>query len=168
MTEAAIVGPIIIFSIIVVFQGALFARSILAASDAASAGARAGTIAATDQLADYDILSAVNRALSSTNRRNVQHIVIFKATGPDYSIPPGCATTAGPSCNRYNGSDLKRSRDDFGPGGTMTKDDDWPAATRFQVPGERLGVEVRLTTDAGLGPLPSTVTRTFVALPEPK
>lgn len=171
IVEAALVTPVVFLLIFGVFQCALMSRSYLAVRSAATDGARSGAVAATSDFADSDVLMAVARAAVSLGDGDISRVVVFKADGPDTSVPPACLT--GPvsgKCNVYSDADLDRPSTDFGEGGWFG-DDAWAAPDRSaSLLGDidYLGVfvEARTRNDVG-GPFPSTLSYTAVVRLQP-
>lgn len=166
LVEAALISSVFFFLIFLIFQGAMYARSALAASDAATAGARAGGVGAQDPLADWDVLNAIARSTSAASANQIEKIIVFRATGPDYALPPGCANGPTSSCNHYSGDDVKLDESAFLADG-FSKDDNWPSALRAG-PSDRIGVYVRMKASGLGGPLPDTVERSSVSIIEPQ
>jgi hypothetical protein len=171
MVEAAIGGLLVFFLIFMVIQGAFLARAYLAVRDAANSATRAGSLSANDANADYDILQAIDRSVSSTSRSNIEGIAVFNPQGPQLSIPPGC--TSGPvtgMCNYYTAKDLSRPESDFEPGGSFVGDDYWIASSRstsLATGLSHIGVYVRLKVGGLDSPLPQTMAASSVVELEP-
>ncbi len=127
LVEAAIVMPLLLMLIFGMIEFGFLFKDSLTVANAARAGARVGSSAGNDPLADYNILKSVQGASGLTN---VKKIVVFKASGPTGTIPAQCMT--GPVagvCNYYVGADLSIDQVTFLSAG-YTKDDSWPAASR--------------------------------------
>lgn len=170
LVEGAIVVLLVFMLLFLIFQSAFYARTYLTARDAAGQGARAGSIAATSDTADYEILRAIDKAVSAQSRSAVTEIIVFDATST-YQKPAEC--NPGPSsgkCNVYTGSDLGRSVTEFGPGGVFAKDDFWLGSSRSTSRSAgitKLGVQVTMNVGGIPGPFASSVSRTSVVLLEP-
>lgn len=170
MVEAAIAGGVFFLLFFMIVQAAMFGRTYLAARDAATAGSRAGAVAASDSFADYQILQAVRKSVSATSLSAVEAVVIFNPQGNAFVMPAGC-TTGGVSgmCNFYTASDLKRPVTDF-TNGTFSAAESWPAAQRSTSINSGLGhigVYVKLEVDGMVGPLPKAVSISNVVEIEP-
>jgi Flp pilus assembly protein TadG len=131
MVEAALAAALAFLLIFGVFQTALFARAHLVAKDGATDGAQAGSIAANDSTADYEILRAIARATAASSHGAIQKIVVYKGSGPGSDVPASCLTAGAQAgvCNVYTADDLDVAQAEF-TGSSYTKDDAWPATSR--------------------------------------
>jgi len=165
MVEGAIAGLIFFFVVFLVFQSAFLARSVLAAKQGSTSGARAGAVAAKDAAADFDVLKAVQKAGVAGARGDITTVVVFRATSPRESVPGPCkmSSSNGLRCNTYTNADLDRPISDFGGGGWQA-DDDWPPRDRMssRLEGtDYIGVYVEVKTGTS-GIFPQTVSDTSI------
>lgn len=94
MAEAALVTPVFVLVLFGVLEFGIAFRDYLTVNNAAQGGARAGAIAGNDPDADYRIVDAVRVEASATAPGQVVKVVIFKADGPNGSVPSQCLTSA--------------------------------------------------------------------------
>ncbi len=129
LVEAAIITPLLITLLLGVVEFAMLAKDNMTVGNGSRAGARVGSAAGQDPLADYNILKAVEGATSGL--ATVDKVVVYHATSPSGAVPPGCLTGAGVAgvCNVYTGTDLAISQAAFQAAG-FTKDDSWSAGSR--------------------------------------
>jgi TadE-like protein len=148
LVEAAIVTPLIMMLVLGLVEFAMLAKDNMTISNGSRAGARVGSAAGTDPLADYNILKAVQGATGGM--ASIEQVIVYRASSPTGAVPSACLTGAvGGTCNVYDGSDLAISQATFQSGG-YAKDDSWAAATRVtsqSAPGgpDYLGVYVKGT-----------------------
>jgi Flp pilus assembly protein TadG len=140
LVEAAIVAPLFFMLIFGVVEAGwdFFKRD--STTNMSVVGARAGAGSANDSLADYNVLQAVKGASAGISPSAIKVIVVYRATSASDTVPSACktasvtntSTTRG--CNRYTGSDLSLTSDQFGctgpPGPTVKKDSYWCPTTR--------------------------------------
>ncbi len=130
MVEAAIITPLVVLLLLGVVEFGWYMKDDLTLSNASRAGARAGSAAGKDGLADYQVLQAIRGGLDGLAK--VDKVVIFKGTGPSSTVPVACSgATSGTAglCNVYDASDLTLTDVQFLAAG-YTKDDSWPASSR--------------------------------------
>ena len=124
MVEAAIVAPLFFLLLFGVFEVGGAYKDKLAIGNAVTAGARTGSAAADDTLADYHILNAVEKALAAAPLSSIEYIVVFNAGGPD-GVPnstcklgssyPGDGSSARTgACNVYTPAAFDEDQDHFG------------------------------------------------------
>jgi hypothetical protein len=124
LVEAAIITPIFFMLLFGIIEVGGAYKDKLAISNAVTAGARTGSAAADDALADYNILQAVEKALSAAPRSEIEYIVVFNAGGPDGVPSAGCkagSPTAGSglpnqtgACNVYTTAAFDEDQSHFG------------------------------------------------------
>jgi TadE-like protein len=123
LVEAAIVTPIFFLLIFGVMEVGGAYKDKLALSNAVTAGARTASAAADDALADYNILRAVEKALSAAPRSSIEYVVVFNAGGPDGVPTPTCKTgSSSPgtglartgACNVYTTASFDEDQSHFG------------------------------------------------------
>lgn len=134
LVEAALVTPLLFMLVfgVIEFGTAWFHRS--AVEDMSAVGARAGSVAGNDAVADFSILQAVRRATADTGAVTV--VVVYRASAPGDPLPDACRTasvvntTTVRGCNRYVAADLALGADRFGCTGGAARDTAWCPATR--------------------------------------
>jgi hypothetical protein len=123
-----------------------------AVAHAARIGAASGSRAESDR----DMLVSLRAALPAAQLAAVDRIVVFRPTGADGAIPPGCVKGPGDlseigasGCNTYNGNTLRAattsSMSGFG-GAAGAKDGYWPPSVRNDAlvdPPDHIGVWIR-------------------------
>ncbi len=129
LVEAAVITPLVMTLLLGLVEFGLLAKDHLTVSNGSRAGARVGSAAGTDSLADFQVLQAVQGATGSL--ANVDTVVVYKASTPSGAVPASCLAGSGVAglCNVYDASDLGISQASF-QSGSYTKDDSWPAASR--------------------------------------
>ena len=134
LVEMVLIVPVLLTLALGVAEFGLGWKDSLTISNAMRAGARVGSAAANGRTADYEVLQAIEAAMSSIPKNAIEQIVIYEANGPDGDIPIDCAAgTPGPTCNVYVAADLDRLDTDFA-GGTCSGS----APDRFWCPTARL------------------------------
>lgn len=127
MVEAAIVMPLLLLLVFGIIEFGFLFKDSLTLANASRAGARVGSSSGQDPLADFNVLKAIEAAGSLSN---VNLVVVFKATGPDGTVPAPClAGGVGGLCNTYDATDLAISQGAFLAAG-YSKDDNWPSSAR--------------------------------------
>jgi hypothetical protein len=127
LVEAAIITPLLLLLIFGVIEFGFLFKDSLTLANATRSGARVGSSSANDPLADYNILKAIEPSQSFAD---VQVIVVYKADGPDGTVPPNCLTTGVSGlCNHYTAADLSISQGAFLSPGYLPSQD-WPASSR--------------------------------------
>lgn len=117
IVEFVLIAPVLLLLAMGIAEFGLGWKDSLTVSNAMRAGARVGSAAANNRTADYEILQAVESALSSVPKANIEQIVVYEANGPDGDIPATCAAgTPGSTCNVYGPADLDRLDTDFAGG----------------------------------------------------
>jgi Flp pilus assembly protein TadG len=107
LVEAALVGPLFVLVIfgLIEFGGAY--RDTLTLANASVGGTRQAAISGNAADADWDIIQAVKRANTAMPASQLTEIVIFRATGPNGTVPTACLT--GPViglCNVFDQASL--------------------------------------------------------------
>jgi hypothetical protein len=116
LVEAAFITPLFFLMIFGIIEVGGAYKDKLTLSNAVTSGARTGSAAADDGLADYNILQAVKKALAAAPRSSVQYIVVFNAGGPD-GVPDALCKAGSPvdgKCNVYTPADFDEDPSHFG------------------------------------------------------
>jgi Flp pilus assembly protein TadG len=115
LTEFVFIVPLLALIVAGVFEFGLAWRDSLTVSNALRSGARVGSNAGDDRLADYTILKSLEAALREVSSVQIQRIVIYKATTSNSAVPATCAagTSVSGSCNVYDAADLALTSADF-------------------------------------------------------
>jgi hypothetical protein len=121
-----------------------------------SQAARVGASSGSRLEADRDLLVALRASLPPEQLQLLDRVVVFRAVGPDATVPDGCLKMAGSTsdagvagCNSYSGATVRLVNADSmaGFGGGAGANDSWwaPAARvdRLAGPPDYLGVSVR-------------------------
>jgi hypothetical protein len=115
LVESAFIAPILFFMMFSILEFGLAFRDYLALANSTRDGARAASVFGKDIYADYDILQEIASASGVIDTENVQRIVIFKASGPNSTVPTACKT--GPVdgvCNSYTSDAFGYAQSEFG------------------------------------------------------
>lgn len=124
MTEFVFIGPVLVLLVMGVLEFGLAWRDSMTTSNALRAGARVGSNAGRDRLADYTILKSVEAAMTGgIPTARIQRLIVYKATTSNSAVPSSCLAVSGSGgvngvCNVYTASDLTRPSSDFS--GTTT------------------------------------------------
>lgn len=90
-----------------IVEGAFLVRAMSSTSRATVEGARALSVAANSQEADYNGLKAAATGLAGLNSANIDYVVVYKATGPGAAPPASCLSSSVPRvCNHYTAASL--------------------------------------------------------------
>jgi hypothetical protein len=108
----------------IVFLGTMFLgiteygfawRQTTVVEKTAQAGGRAAGNGANGPFTDYEVLRAVQSALSSSSNITLNSVVVFESTSADGSMDSDCLTASKNGvCNRYVAADLSRPASQFG------------------------------------------------------
>jgi len=104
-----LITPILVMFAIGILEYGLAWRDSITISSTLRAGARVGSNAGDDRLADYNTLLAVQAAVASIPSTQINKIVIFRSTTVDGQISTNCRnSTTGISgqCNVYTAAQL--------------------------------------------------------------
>lgn len=117
--EAAIYTPLLFVLLFAVIEFSLYFRSQLTAANGTREGSRMAAVMGDRGESDYEILQSIQNATSAVPRSDVQTIVVWRASGPDDSVPATCAAGISVSsgsrpCNAYTPSDFSRDKSEFG------------------------------------------------------
>lgn len=116
-------------------MGLLF-RDSLTTDNASREGARAASTRGNQADADYFVLRTVEHGLEAMGLQRLQYVVVFKATGPDDTLPAACAVASQTDlCNRYTATEFFAELDDTAGNDTGnfrcgTLDANWCPTTR--------------------------------------
>jgi len=113
MVEAALIAPLFLLIIFFILEMGLVFRDSLTTDNASREGARAASAKGKSADADYFVLRTVEHGMEAMGLQQLDYVVVFKASGPNDSVPAGCHTApiAG-QCNRYVVSDFFADLDD--------------------------------------------------------
>lgn len=182
LVELALVAPLLISLVFGIFEFGIAWRADMTIGNAVRAGARVGSNAATDPLADHSSLVALGSALSDDMLDNINYVVVYRSTTSGGAVPSQCITASaitnggfssgGVQCNTYDQADLQAvvanpatSESSFGQGTVCTggKDVRWCPMGREndQLTGaDYLGVAVSIDHDLVTGLFGSEMTIT--------
>ncbi len=153
LVEAAIVAPLFFVMVFGVLEYGMAFYARLTVQNMSLNGARTASAAGDDLNADFRILREVNDSRTTLSTGSITHVIVYKASGPNDSVPTGClAASSSGVCNRYTGSDLVGlDEDDFKCDDSSDLDRAWCPHTRSVVlasPGpDYIGIYVRATHD---------------------
>ena len=147
LVEAAFVTPVFFALIFGILEVGLLFRNSLTTNNAAVQGARAASVHGNASDADYLVIRSVEHGLKAMELQNLEVLVVFRADGPDSTVPTACLTASqtynpsnptAPACNRYEAADFFKEIEDpitgvatgnFGCGGS--------SVDRFWCPDDR-------------------------------
>ncbi len=109
LVEAALITPVFFLLIFGILEMGLLYRDALTNSNAAKEGARSASVNGSSTSADYLILRSIENGIGSIGIENLENIVVFKASGPNDTVPDACRTGSQPGvCNRYDAASFFR------------------------------------------------------------
>ncbi|MEM9563843.1 MAG: TadE/TadG family type IV pilus assembly protein [Actinomycetota bacterium] len=113
LLEAAVVTPVFVLFVFFVLELGLLFRDSLTTDNASREGARAASTRGNEADADYYILRTVEHGLEAMGLERLDHVIVFRATGPNDTVPGSC-TTASQSglCNHYTATEFFAELDD--------------------------------------------------------
>lgn len=165
LVEMALVAPLFFGIIFFIFELGLLFRDSLTTDNASRVAARAASSQGRNPDADFFVLQAAAHGLSAIGLENLEYVVVFKASGPGDTLPPGCRTSSQQDlCNHYKPADIFASLDtvdgsDAGNFRCGSLDSGWCPATRetqASVGPDYIGVHIetrhRYVTDFFSGP----------------
>ncbi len=153
VVEAAFVTPIFFLLLFGVIEGGYGLHERLSVANMALVGARSASGNGAEVLSDFRVLAAIRGGSGGVAPGQVSTIVVYKTTGPGYTVPPACksASVAG-VCNRYTGADLAKASSSFGCSGVPVRIDlAWCPTSRKTAlsgvngPPDYIGVYIRAT-----------------------
>ncbi|MFM8303262.1 MAG: TadE/TadG family type IV pilus assembly protein [Actinomycetota bacterium] len=111
LVEIALVLPLFVVLFVGAVQFGTAWLTKLQVEGGARAGARVGSSLSSTRLADYSLLRGVAASLAKVGLDRVEHVVVYKAAGPDGRPPAGCTGSSPASqpglCNVYSGGMLR-------------------------------------------------------------
>jgi len=149
LVELALIGPVLMFLVLAIFEVGLMWRTTLTLSYSVRAGARVSSSVTNGPLSDHATVAAVGSAIASINgRATIDWVVIYKVTSSTNTDPPAACITAGAIaaggsagsfCNAYTDTkvaailaDPVGSRANFGAASCSGKwDANWCPVTRI-------------------------------------
>lgn len=116
LVEFVLLAPVLVLVVAGVLEFGMAWRDSMTVSNALRSGARVGSNAGRDRLADYDILKSIESAMKEIpDTARVQRIVIYKAdttsSAPSATCMAGTPVTG--LCNVYTGADMARPQSDY-------------------------------------------------------
>lgn len=118
LTEFVLIVPVLALVVAAVFEFGLAFRDSMTVSNALRSGARVGSNAGRERLADYTILKSVEAAMAEVPTARIERVIVYKASTGNSSVPAACLAISGSggvsgSCNVYRGTDLARPSSDY-------------------------------------------------------
>lgn len=115
LTEFVFLVPVLALIVAGVLEFGLAWRDSMTVSNALRSGARVGSNAGRDRLADYTILKAIEAAMSEVQTARIERIVVYKASTSSSAPTTTCqaGTSVANVCNVYTSTDLARPASDF-------------------------------------------------------
>ncbi len=109
LVEAALITPVFFLLIFGILEMGLLYRDSLTNSNAAKEGARAASVNGSSPSADFLILRSIENGIEPIGLQNLEHVVVFKASGPGAPVPAACKAGSQPGlCNRYDAASFFR------------------------------------------------------------
>lgn len=136
LIEAALITPIFLLVIFSIFEMGLLFRDSLTTDSASREGARAASTRGDRGDADYYIIRTIEHGLEAMGLERLQYVVVFKATGPNDTVPAACRVASQTDlCNRYTAADFFAELDtaagaDTGNFRCGSRDSAWCPTTR--------------------------------------
>ena len=125
LVEMILFTPILVMIAMGILEFGMAWRDSITVASTTRAGARVGSNAGNDRMADYNTLLAVQAAVASIPNAQINKIVIYKSTRTDGVVPTECTTattgvnSGGVQCNVYTGAQLASlSASSFGSTGS--------------------------------------------------
>jgi Flp pilus assembly protein TadG len=111
LTEFALMLPILIMLAIGILEFGLGWRDSMTVSNTLRAGARVGSNAGNDRLADFNTIEAVESAIKAIPNTQILRLIIYKSTTANGSVPANCLSVTAPggvngSCNVYSAAQI--------------------------------------------------------------
>lgn len=133
LVEMILFTPLLVMIAIGILEYGLAWRDSITVAGASRAGARVGSNAGNDRLADYNTLLAVQAAIASIPDARINRVVIYRANAADGDMTnPQCRTGASVAntCNVYTGAQLASmtSANFSGTSGSTCSSSSWDAA----------------------------------------
>jgi Flp pilus assembly protein TadG len=120
LVEFVLIVPLLALIVGAVFEFGLAWRDSMTVSNALRSGARVGSNAGRERLADYNLLKSIEAAMAEIPTARIEKIIVYRATTANSAPPSACTAlttggvnTATVKCNVYSGSDLARPVTDF-------------------------------------------------------
>ena len=183
LVEAAFLLPLFFFLVFGILEFGFGFRHYLTVANGTRDGARTATVAGNQTDADYLILQAIQRSMSAMPEDDIDRIVVWHASGPEATVPPGCLAGTpqadlGAECNVYAPVDFALADGEFdcaGPGSAA--DESWCPTTRKTAttgtygPPDYIGITIEVSYDYITGLFPGggmTFTDTTIMRIEPR
>ena len=120
LVELALIAPVLVLIVAGVLEFGLAFRDSMTVSNALRSGARVGSNAGRERLADYTILKSVEAAMAEVPSSRIVRVVVYEASTSSSNVPSSCLTPTAISsggvdglCNVYSTADLARPASDF-------------------------------------------------------
>lgn len=101
LVEAAFVTPLFLILIFGIMEFGFLFRNYLTIANTTREASRTASVSGSSPDSDFLTLRSAEHAFAAWGVENLDLLVIYHATGPDDTVPVGCLTTSGPTCNRY-------------------------------------------------------------------
>jgi hypothetical protein len=114
--EAALITPLFFLLVLGIVELGLAMNDNLALANSVRAGARTASAQGVEPFSDYNTVQVVLRESRALNRRNIDHIVIYKPSRFGEMPTTGCQNgTPSPGvCNVYTSANWSLDRDKWG------------------------------------------------------
>ncbi len=113
LVEAAFVTPLFLILIFGIMEFGFLFRNYLTVANTTREGSRTASVSGSSPEADYLTLRSVEHAFAAWGVENLDFVVIYHATGPNDTIPPGCKVGPVPNkCNYFTPAEFLLSLND--------------------------------------------------------
>lgn len=107
LVEASLVTGLFLVVVFFVFEMGFLFRDSLTTGNASREAARAASTLGRDPDTDYYTIRTTEHGLEAMGLQSLDVLVVFKATGPDDSVPGACLSASQVGlCNRYIPADF--------------------------------------------------------------
>jgi Flp pilus assembly protein TadG len=123
LVEFVLIAPVFVVIVAGVLELGLAFRDSMTVSNALRAGARVGSNAGRERLADYTILKSIEAAMAEVPTARINRIIVYKATTSSSMPSAACLAITPPtgttgvgvsgSCNVYSASSLSLAASNF-------------------------------------------------------
>ncbi|MCC5951969.1 MAG: pilus assembly protein [Acidimicrobiia bacterium] len=90
LIEAALVLPVLALLMLGIIEFGMAFRQVNVIDRGSSSAARVGATLGNAPLTDYEILRSVNSTLNTTQRVEIERVIVYRSTTADGAVPPAC------------------------------------------------------------------------------
>ena len=135
LVETALSAPLVFLLIFMIIEFGFMMRDYTALRGTVHEGARAATVIGDNVTADFHILEVIEDSGAPLDDDAIQKVVVFRATGPDDEVDPGCLLGSSDAldCNLYLPASFAVDAIDFGCRVDRTLDKYWCPTDRVVI-----------------------------------